>query len=124
MQKQAQFNDLSDSINKVLAGAISNFYKDDFTFKDEEDKPKEVPPPDMGSLIRMEEMEDYVAHGVVIDKDLSTKQRRIVASQKIKPGTIIQEVDPILAIVDKQNIAKYCSWCFRANNPKQADSKD
>ena len=30
MQKQAQFNDLADSINKVLAGAISNFYKDDF----------------------------------------------------------------------------------------------
>ena len=77
----------------------------------------------MGPLIRMEEMEDYVAHGVVIDKDLSTKQRRIVASQKIKTGTIIQEVDPILAIVDKQNASKYCSWCFRANNPKQADSK-
>ena len=64
---------MSDSINKVLAGAISNFYKDDFKFKDEEDKPKEVPLPDLGSLIRVEEMTDYVTHGVVMDKELESQ---------------------------------------------------
>ena len=80
MQKQAQFNDLRDNINKLLAGAISNFYRDDFRFKDEIDKPKEVPPPDLGNLLRVEEMEGYQAHGVSLGEEFVSKQRRVVAN--------------------------------------------
>ena len=69
---------------------------------------------DLGTHARVEEMEEFVANGAI----LATKQRKVVAAEEIKVGTIIQEADPILAVVDKQNIAKYCSWCFKAHNPK------
>ena len=61
-------------------------------------------------------MDDFVANGAV----LVSKQRKVVATQPIKIGTIIKEAEPLLTVVDKQNIAKYCSWCFKAHNPKPA----
>ena len=56
-----------------------------------------MPKQDLGSLVRVEEMEDLVAHGAV----LATKQRRVVASEAIRTGTIIHEGEPMLAIVEK-----------------------
>ena len=44
-----------------------------------------MPLEDMGSLARVEEMEEFVANGAI----LATKQRKVVAVEEIKVGTII-----------------------------------
>ena len=84
MMKQAQFNDLRDKIDKVLLGDISNFYRDDFRFKEEEEE-KEYELDDLGNHAKAEEMDDFVANGAI----LATKQRKVVAAEEIKVGTII-----------------------------------
>ena len=66
MMKQAQFNGLKDRIDKVLMGDISNFYRDDFRFSEEEKKQEKQPLQDFGPFAKVEEMDDFVANGAVL----------------------------------------------------------
>jgi hypothetical protein len=49
----------------------------------------------------------------------------VVDESLIKNGSVIMQIEPIVAIVDKKLIKQYCSWCFKAANPKgKAGSKE
>ena len=47
-------------------GDISNFYRDDFRFSEEEKKHEKQPIQDFGPFAKVEEMDDFVANGAVL----------------------------------------------------------
>lgn len=55
------------------------------------------------------------------------RQRKLVATRAIQGAAVRQpilECEPLVTVVDMFGMSKYCSWCFKMNNPRPEQGED
>ena len=119
-RKQREFDALTEEIDQVFQGNIGNFYQDDFPQDQSfggEQALQEIQAA-LGENIQVQDLEEASE-----ESSERRSQRKLICVKAIQGAAVRQpilECDPIVTVVDMFAVNKYCSYCFKQNNPRPA----